>query len=254
MDDIFKCKMCGNCCRNIRGRTERTSLPPLPSFVFKAVPLSLMTIGLQEWEISTLRERAEQFSVDLKIKADSILWDQNTETPIATQWNLDHDDCPFLSTENKCRIYDKRPLICQAYPLEAFGLLSLDHESKKSISYGDCSNVVPIRFPENTLFRVRPKELFHELFRVYGSSFLGMLRLDSMARFYHEAIYDSIQAKIINPVPINKEIKKAILRGKPIGLLEFLKKRDPERAKNLRSAIDSLYEFDMQRLERLLKT
>lgn len=32
-------------------------------------------------------------------------------------YQLNSKDCPFISDENKCEIYEKRPLSCRAYPL-----------------------------------------------------------------------------------------------------------------------------------------
>ena len=151
MSEIFKCKMCGECCRNMRGRTVQKLLPRLPPFVFVAVPLSMQTIGIQEWEIPALNASAKELSIELHIKPSVIFWDEISGTPIATQWNLDHDDCPFLTNQNTCAVHESKPLICQAYPLFFLGIFTREPKEPKILELGDCPNVVDLPFAEGAV-------------------------------------------------------------------------------------------------------
>ena len=51
---------------------------------------------------------------------------------------------------------------------------------------------------------------------------------------------------------MDHKVRKAIFRGKPIGLLEHLRRRDPKTERNVRKAIDEIYDYDMSKLEKLV--
>ena len=187
MAERFQCRMCGNCCRNTRRRTGDKELPsPLPR-VFLAVTPSRKTIGLFEWEVLALQKRAKQLSSDFSATPNTMFWDEIGKTPTATQWNLDHDNCPFLSKKNLCFVDEQKPLVCQAYPLMAFGILNTNRSRPKRLELADCLNANPLPFEEGKIV-TEHSIVFHELFRIHGSTFLGMLRLDSSSKMHGEIV------------------------------------------------------------------
>lgn len=247
----FQCKMCGNCCRNMRGRTA--GIPHhMPSFVYMAIPPSQKTIGLFEWEISVLKKKANQLSLNLKAKSDFMFWDEVSKVPIVTQWNIDHDNCPFLSDENRCRVHEQKPLICQAYPLMAFGMLRENKTALKQIGLADCPNAVPLPFVEGKPLKIKPQTLFRELLQLYGSTFLGMLRLDGTAQLLRKSLKYLKKEGLIRPAIVNKNVLKAILRNKPVGLLQHLRHKYPNIERELREGIKSIYKVNVSDLKQII--
>jgi Fe-S-cluster containining protein len=92
--ELFKCLECGICCRDIfdeRGGEKRG-----------------LTLTLQE---------ARLFPEDL-IAPLAAFGFQQPETIFLYQLKI--KDCPLIS-QNKCTIYEKRPLVCRAFPLSQGG-------------------------------------------------------------------------------------------------------------------------------------
>lgn len=244
--------MCGNCCRNMRGRTGEKLPPSLPPYIHVAVPRSEKTIELFEWEVSTLKTKAKQFSLDFKVKPDTMFWDDISETPIVTGWNLDHDDCPFLSNKNLCIVNQQKPLICQAYPLMAFGLLRTDVGEPKEIGLADCPHAVSLPFKEGERIMVKPSVVFRKLFRSYGSTFMGMLRLDFASLFLSQSLIELTKNWLIYPAIIDKTVKKLILSKEPIGLMEHLRNKHSDKERTLQESIRSIYDVDDVFIQRLV--
>jgi len=141
-------------------------------------------------------------------------WDEVSKVPIVTLWNLDHDNCPFLSNENRCRIHKQKPLICQAYPLLAFGILSEETNTLMAVGLTDCPNAVPLPFLEGVPIKIRHSALFRELFQVYGSSFLDMLRLDAAAKLLRDSLKNLMKDRLIRTSPLKKNAIKTLLSAR----------------------------------------
>lgn len=235
----------------MRGRTGDRTLPSTSPYMFMAVPPSRKTIGLFEWEVYTLQKKAKQLSLNIKIVPDIMFWDAVSGTSIVTQWNLDHNNCPFLSRENLCLVNDQKPLICQAYPLMAFGLLDVGGNGPKELALGDCPNAVPLPFKEG-LTKLKPSVVFKELFRVYQDTFLGMLRLDAARKLLEETLVELKKEGLIRPAIVDKQVLKALLRSKRIGLLEHLENKYPVMKKSLSQSVNSIYEVDIAFIKQML--
>ena len=44
-------------------------------------------------------------------------WGSPSGPKHVVSYQLNVNDCPNLSEDNRCKVYDKRPLVCQAFPL-----------------------------------------------------------------------------------------------------------------------------------------
>jgi len=88
LDKLIPCKGCGNCCRG-------------------------MYVSIKDHEVITIAERLGMKENELiqkyKLK-------QETTPNGFLKFIMDAFPCPFLK-DNKCTIYDIRPIVCQSYPL-----------------------------------------------------------------------------------------------------------------------------------------
>jgi Fe-S-cluster containining protein len=186
------------------------------------VPPSLMTLGLFEWEIPRLKYQAASLSINIQIKPSMVVWDEISRNALTTMWNLEHDDCPFFSEERVCRIYENRPLICQAFPLTTAGLLSHVAQRRPEplrIGYGTCPSIPKVPFPENKPLLIGSRGIFKELLRAFGDVFIGSIRYEFASIMVRDYLLDAgAQGKIRLGI-LKKDVVKSILRSKPIGLL-----------------------------------
>jgi hypothetical protein len=87
----FKCKKCGNCCKNLfddlKGEKRGLTLTPEESQLFpEKLVAPLAAFGLDAPDIIFL-------------------------------YQLSVNDCIYFNKENKCEIYENRPLVCRSFPL-----------------------------------------------------------------------------------------------------------------------------------------
>ena len=236
----FECKKCGKCCRNLRGRTKRKEPPSLPPDLFGNLSMSERTIMLFEWEVTDLQLVAEGLTVDFRVKPDFMIWDDLSNVPLVLSWNLDHDDCPFISKENRCLAQDRKPLVCQSYPLQVSGLVG--ETDRMSFLLSDCPNAMPLPFEMNKPLKIQT--LYKEAFEVYAHTFDGILRFEGARRLVIERLSQLTKKWIIFPAVIDEEVKKSLLHEKPLGLIEHLRIKYPEAFKELAESVRSIYEID----------
>jgi Fe-S-cluster containining protein len=93
----FECKKCGHCCRFLQTGGNVNCLP------------------VWEWELEKLRGLAEQKNIILNLKPVDLVLDKRSGLTFCIHYWLDAP-CPFL-IDNKCSIYEDRPLICKAFPM-----------------------------------------------------------------------------------------------------------------------------------------
>jgi len=96
---IFACKKCGTCCRNLLEDIDDNKTGLL---------LTVKEIRLFPSEIVSPR-----FAVGRRKPEKTILYQLNV------------NDCPFITESNECRIYDKRPLVCRQFPYKLEGFVSV---------------------------------------------------------------------------------------------------------------------------------
>lgn len=110
---FFECKKCGNCCRNL----FRDS---------KGIRAGLV-LTAKETMLFPSKMISPQLAIGMKKPKKIILYQLNV------------DNCPHISQKNECAIYDKRPLMCRAFPCES-GILNLECSAVSS-QYGEVKRI-----------------------------------------------------------------------------------------------------------------
>lgn len=68
---------------------------------------------------------------------------------IVYDYFIDADVCPFLTKENRCGIYEKRPLICQQFP-------KVEYDNKEFLIFENENKIIKINY-EKCLEYVKEK-------------------------------------------------------------------------------------------------
>jgi len=89
---IFACIQCGTCCRNLIEDVNGIA--------------NGLHLTLKETRLFPSELISPYFAIGTKQSKHII------------SYQLNVDVCPHLTGENECRIYEKRPLTCKAFPLE----------------------------------------------------------------------------------------------------------------------------------------
>jgi Fe-S-cluster containining protein len=89
----FQCRKCGTCCKN-----------PIEDVNGIATGL-LLTV--KEISLFPSEMVSPKFAIGFK-KPKKII-----------HYQLNVNDCPHINEKNECRIYEKRPLMCKAFPYES---------------------------------------------------------------------------------------------------------------------------------------
>lgn len=95
---VFKCLKCGRCCRTL----------------LKDVNGILRGLGL------TIEE-TRLFPTELISPGMGIGYGEIDKPKFVLQYQLNVNECPHLSENNLCKIYQERPLACSAFPLISMG-------------------------------------------------------------------------------------------------------------------------------------
>lgn len=98
----FTCTKCGQCCRNLLNDEFGIT----------------QGLTLTEIEINLFDPKF--------VKPNMALGNEKTINIITYQ--LNQAVCPYIDESNNCKIYDKRPLMCQSYPVEVTVLGSIVRE------------------------------------------------------------------------------------------------------------------------------
>ncbi len=80
-----------------------------------------------------------------------------------------------------------------------------------------------------------------------------MLRLDGAAKLLRDSLKNCEREGLIQRVILKKDVIKALLRNKPVGLLKHLRDKYPDVERHLRENIESIYEVDIGYLEGIIK-
>jgi len=247
----FQCLGCGKCCKNSRGRLgELGKNKQIPPFVQEYTSRYKATISLHEWELAVLSEQARKYNIALKIVPYLAIWDVINRLPIALNWTLDHDNCPFLSKDNRCIINDNKPLVCRAYPLHAYGLVK-EQPGKVDIDHGDCPTAV-VFDKTDTLEKIMYSDLLRNLFAAYGPCLIAMLQEDAAVSVEADTLKNMSTDCEVYPELMNKDTEALIRSKKPVGLFEVVKRKKPASYNQLTKQIKEIYYLKEADLERML--
>ena len=90
-DMLFECKKCGSCCGGL--------------FVYEHGVVSGLSLTEEEAKLFEPKQVAPYMAIG----------DEKPRTIFFYQLTL--TDCPQINEKNECKIYEKRPLICRAFPV-----------------------------------------------------------------------------------------------------------------------------------------
>lgn len=235
--------MCGNCCRNLRGRLDKEAIERHQlSYLYHRVEPSDLTINAFEWEIERLMNLGEHQGKQILFEPDLVFYDEYSELPIAIGWNLNHDNCPFLTPKNKCAIYDHRPLTCQAFPLFEIGIMNFLYRPKIELHPADCPEAITI---PNKFKKI--SELATWLYDVYGDSAVGAYRIEFAGYTIRHLTRKFTQTMAIRAAKITEQVIKEIKRKEPIGFFQFLQSEAMMTKKEIEAIVKEIETANFQR-------
>jgi len=192
----FQCKRCGKCCTNIN------------------------KLALFEWEAERLRKYGAKIKPGITIELNG--------SRIILQWGLEGKNgkkCPFL-TKRGCLVYNKRPLVCRAFPFMASGLSSKNLENVLS---DGCENlIVPLKLGT----KMNKKDALKSLSETYNGPFFSVIQLDTAREWIKQLIEYTASTRV---TPVEKEI----------GLLEMLRKYNIMDSKEVEDEINRIENLDV---------
>ncbi len=118
LDEVktFECLCCGECCQSFLSDGYRDKkigeFDEQRPFI---INLNRLYLPFFDWEIDDFLQELKKINSTRKIVLGKVSFDLKSERTIVHNYTLDGQDCPFLSN-NKCNIYEKRPIICKQFP------------------------------------------------------------------------------------------------------------------------------------------
>lgn len=115
------CRFCAECCRfrekQVLDQNEELNVKKklfAKTGTLYLFPFSRYTINITPQEKEILEKEASDKDVKINVLPKKIfLTDKGI---IIYDYFIDADVCPFLTKDNRCSIYEKRPLICKQFP------------------------------------------------------------------------------------------------------------------------------------------
>jgi len=112
----FKCQHCGECCKDFKSdinHGEENNFISNIQFLINYPNLTLFS-----WEAKEFQEELKKINSKREVLPSTVLFDLEGKKKVVITYTLDTGECPFLK-EEKCSIYENRPLICRIFPLLA---------------------------------------------------------------------------------------------------------------------------------------
>ncbi len=249
----FECSKCAKCCTNIRGRLgEGGSDSKLVPFVYEYTSRFNATLYLHEWEVPVLKKKARSIGFELKVNPFLVFWDDVNRVPVALNWTLDYENCPFLLESKLCSINEEKPLVCRAYPLFLGNLFNaIETGQPEDVDHGDCPNFVKFEDGSSPQ-KMRTGDFFNMMFNAYGDCFTGMLQRRQALKITVDLLFDLVKRGSIYPEIIAKDSIERIRKRKPLGFFELVKRKKPVLYKEAKKQIDGIYIFNSDMLEKTL--
>ena len=184
----FECKKCGECCKKFG--------------VGGYLPL-------WEWEARKLKEIAKKKNLSLNIQPIDMIYDKKSSFALFAQYALVQEPCPFL-IDNKCSIYENRPLVCRSFPLYETPLLK---EGNIDLSFFiKCPNFNTKKFMLNigcaengTLTKFNKGDFIKKYKGTFGEDiFASAFQIDIIRKYLDKMMKYLIQNKKIKLRKVNK--------------------------------------------------
>lgn len=163
----FECLKCGKCCKNFGSNSSFSGLP------------------LFEWEKEEFEKLAKEKGICLKISPTNVIYDKKSKTYVNISYFMENQPCPFLK-ENKCSIYQKRPIVCRSFPLARNPLI--DNEPLGINCFMHCPNFNSklflkenLKIERNKNLLIKESKIIREYRKVFGRNIL---------------VYEAIHSKI----------------------------------------------------------
>lgn len=173
----FSCKNCGECCRDFGNSGT------LPIFFD---------------EKERYDKIAKEKKIDLEFVPENIWLDKISGRVICFNWGMKGNPCPFLTKENFCEIYEKRSLICKAFPIEKFPEKG---EFVKINCFMDCANNdLEAISREGSLVKENNLEWFEETFG--KESFDARVEIEKRKKFIGDSLKKLEKEKKIDLVEV----------------------------------------------------
>ena len=201
----------------------------LKEYAYGKLPLVQMisveetSFPLWDWEARRFNEWQKEVNIDAGIKPSRAIYDLSRNLTIIVTYCMDYDSCPFLSSEGRCRIYQKkRAYVCRMYPFQRSPFLKIEQPAIPKTILGTCPvtdkiiNLMPTDFDEMIKF-------FNRYFKIDGA-FHNVVQNDIIIEWINKTIVDLCKEKRIRPAmnyPYNYLIRR-MENSRKIDLTEFL--------------------------------
>lgn len=208
LDEPFVCKQCGMCCSEM---SADASMPDIfPAFFHSAFMLHCCKPGLTvfDWEAKEMFHEAEKRCIKLSIVPYKLVYDLNKNCTIVMQYSVADKKCPFL-INNKCMVYDKRPLICRLFPPNARGLTG----GTMTIGGTACPNDMGAKdWDEMAKMNLEPKEMIKKMHNRYGYIFEAEVEYEIMSKKITDWVNMLIMKNALKPA-LNYEPKALLVKA-----------------------------------------
>ncbi len=190
----FECKQCGKCCSIIKNSEK--SIGGLPLF---------------EWEKEELERLASEKGIKLEIGPTDLVFDKKSNSYICINFSLKQEPCPFLK-DNKCSIYEKRPLICRYFPLAESPLSLKEGKGIDVTSFLHCHNfdankflIENLKAGEEKSLQLTKNKIAKEYSNTFGKEMLVYATMkDSIKAFCEKILKQLIETKKVKLRPVSK--------------------------------------------------
>lgn len=127
MGPTFACPSdCGWCCTHLEREPSPEEREATAFFrdvmreqgVYHCADKPHIGLSLSPAEAAALREESEARGMRVRLHPRTYLLETRRRVAVVLDWHLPYASCPFYS-DFKCTAYDKRPLVCRAYPVMA---------------------------------------------------------------------------------------------------------------------------------------
>ena len=111
---------CGHCCTHLQREPE----PGVAAFraqlrrhgVYHCADAASGGLSLASAEADALREEAAARGMRLRLHPRTYLLETRRRLAVVLDWHMPDASCPFYA-DYRCTVYERRPLVCRAYPV-----------------------------------------------------------------------------------------------------------------------------------------